>query len=98
MLGTVIKQPTDQLDYDIDFSRWLPFDDTILTVQHQVTPENEGSNNEWLAVQSVHVSGDIVKVWLVGGKTSETYKVTVIAATANGRVKEVEFKVRVKDC
>ena len=92
MLGTLIKQPADLLDYDIDFSRWLPDDDTILTVTTAVDPAEE------LAVLSAHVDSPMVKVWVSGGVNGATYKVTVTVATQGGRIKEVDFKIRVRDC
>lgn len=94
MLGAVIKQPADQLDYDIDFSRWLPEDDEILTVTTAVDPALDGE----LTVASVHVQSPWVKVWVNGGINGNSYKVSVTAATRGGRIKEVDFKVRVRDC
>lgn len=98
MLGTIMKQPTDQLDYDVDFNRWLTCDDRILTVEHKITPENKEENENWLIVKSVMIEDGIVKVWLAGGESPATYKVTIIAGTRDGRIKEIDFKVRVKDC
>jgi len=92
MLGIVPKKPADQLDYDIDFSRWLPADDTILTVTTSVEPAGE------LVVDSVHVETPIVKVWASAGNAGTTYDVAATAATAGGRIKQVNFKVRVGNC
>lgn len=91
MLGLMIKQPADDLDYDIDFGNWLPDDDTILTVETAVDVEGE------LTVDEVNVDSPVVKVWCSGGETGTTYKVTVTVATQGGRVKEVDFKIRVRD-
>lgn len=93
MLGTIIKQPADQLDYDIDYSRWLPDDDTITTVSATIDIEESE-----LEVVSTSVSESTVKVWLAGGRDGSTYKVTVVIATTGGRIKEADFKVRVRDC
>lgn len=92
MLGVVVKQPADQLDYDIDFDRWLPADDVILTVTTNVEPSGE------LVVDSVHVDSPMLKVWCSGGENGSSYKVTATVATQGGRVKEVDFKIRVRDC
>lgn len=92
MLGQMTKQPADQLDYDIDFSRWLPDDDVILTVVTAVDVEDE------LVVDQVTVDSPMVKVWCSGGTVGTTYKVTVTVSTQGGRVKEVDFKIRVRDC
>jgi hypothetical protein len=85
------KQPADQLDYDLEFSDWLTSGDTIngATAVSDVPTE--------LIIQSVSVSGQIVKVWISGGVTGSTYKVTATVTTAQGRIKELDFKIRVKE-
>jgi hypothetical protein len=90
-MQTFPKQPADDLDYDVDFSAWLPDGDTILSATAVLDVTGE------LAVAAVQVSSPIVKVWLTGGVDKASYKVTVAASTAGGRVKETEFKIRVKD-
>lgn len=92
MLGTVLKQPADQRDYDIDFSRWIPDGDTITNAQAVASPAGE------LVVESIQITDQVVKVWLSAGENGSTYTVTVTASTAGGRIKETEFKIRVRDC
>ena len=91
MLGTVQKRPNDELDYDVDFSKWLTGDDTITSVTAVVSPTGE------LAVESVSIADQAVKVWLKDGDDLNSYSVVVTVATSGGRIKEVEFKVRVRD-
>lgn len=86
------KQPADQLDYDLDFSDWLTEDDTINGA------DAVSSVPEELAIESVSVSGQTVKVWVSGGVDGSTYKITTTVTTALGRIKELDFKIRVKDC
>lgn len=85
------KQPADQLDYDMDFSDWLTESDTITSA------EAVSSIPEELEVLSVLVDSPIVKVWIAGGLDGTTYKVTSTIATSEGRIKELEFKIRVKE-
>ena len=96
MLGTVTKQPADVRDWDIEFDRWIPDDDTITTAEAIVTEIDADTD---LVVDSVQidVANHIVKVWTSGGVTGTTYKITVTAATAGGRIKETEFNIRVRD-
>lgn len=96
MLGTQTKQPADQLDYDVDFSKWLPDDDEI-TSAIAVTTEIVDETTP-LVVESVQITSQVVKVWINGGVDGSTYTVTVTASTVGGRIKETEFKIRVKDC
>jgi hypothetical protein len=91
MLATVIKQPADHLDYDVDFGRWLPSGDAVTMAETAVEPTGQ------LVIDSVQITGAIVKVWTSGGLTGESYKITVTASTSGGRIKQAEFRVRVRD-
>lgn len=90
ILGTFSKQPVEVLDYDIDCSDWLVSDDALSSATAVV-------DETGLAVDSVLISSPRVKVWLSGGTNGSTYKVTVTITTEDGRVKQVEFRVRVRD-
>lgn len=92
MLGVLFKRPDDQLDYDIDFSRWIPEDDTILSATAQVEPADSMVS----AAQTI-VQPQVVKVWLIDGQSGKTATIIVTATTAQNRVKQVEFQLRVKD-
>lgn len=89
ILAKFTKQPSDVLDYDIDFSEWLPEDDDGLTAQ--VTVESG------LTLDSFTIHGAIVKVWLSGGTSGRAYKVTVLLITVDGRSKEAEIVIKVKE-
>lgn len=95
MLGTIQKQPADQLDYDVDFSKWLPSGDTVTSAIASASTID--GDTAPLVVDSVSVTDTVVKAWISGGLDGNTYKVTVTATTAAGRVKEEEFKIRVKE-
>ena len=86
------KRPDDRKDYDVDFSRWLTTGDAISAV-NEVTVA-EGST---VAVDDYDFTDDEVKVWLIEGEIGETAHVTVEVTTTQGRVKEICFKVRVRE-
>lgn len=89
-LGNFNKQPVEVKDYDIDYSEWLSPGDTVQSAVVVVAPTG-------LVIDSTFTSDTAVKVWLSGGTTGTQYKLTVTTTTADGRVKEDEFKIRVKD-
>lgn len=91
MLGSVRKRPDDTLDYDVEFERWLSDGDVITSATATADPVS-------LVVESVAVFGTIAKVWLSGGAAGMSYKINVTATTAQGRIKEVTFNVRVVEC
>ena len=89
-LGNFTKQPVEIIDYDIDYSEWLTAGDNVQAASVEVTPIG-------LTVESTFINDHRVKIWVSGGTTGTTYKLTVTATTADGRVKQDEFKVKVKD-
>lgn len=90
ILATFIKQPADVLDYDIDYSDWLTEGDNVASVATAVSDDG-------LTISQTAVIDPIAKIWVTGGTAGETYKVTVTATTAEGRTKQDEFKIRVKE-
>lgn len=95
ILGTHTKQPADSVDYDIDYSQWLTETDGLSEDNEPevtVTPDD-------LTVESVTRDYDNhrVKVWLSGGTDGERYKVEVTTHTAEGRIREDEFFLIVRE-
>ena len=92
MLGTANKQPADQLDYDIDFERWLTDSDAVTGATATYT-----GDDATLTIQSVQIASPMVKVWIANGTDGSNYVITVTTNTAGGRIKQTEFKLRVKE-
>ena len=89
-LGNFNKQPVEVKDYDIDYSEWLTEGDNVHSATVVVSPIG-------LSVDSVFINDPRVKVWLSGGTDGTQYKLTVTMTTADGRVKQDEFKLKCKD-
>lgn len=84
------KQPAEVQDYDIDFSAYLTFHaDTAVSHVVIVDPG--------ITLMSSTLNAGVVKVWLSGGASKTSYKVTARLTTTGGRVKEAEIVVRVKE-
>ena len=90
ILASFIKQPYDRLDYDIDYSRWLSEGDEIQTVSASAEPST-------LLIDGVVNNITWVKVWLSEGVNRTRYKVTVNVVTTDGREKQDEFTIAIKD-
>lgn len=90
-MDTFNKQPAEILDYDIEAGDWLTSDDFIVTAT--------STSDTGITVQSTTVQPDqrSVKVWIAGGTSGTTYKIQVTMTTDAGRVKETEFRIRVKE-
>lgn len=91
MLGSVRKRPDDQLDYDVTFERWLADGDTVADATAVADPEG-------VIIDRVEIFGVVVKVWISGGERGASHKINVTASTAQGRVKEVTFNLRIVEC
>lgn len=89
-LATFTKQPIERLDYDVLYDDWLTPGDGLRTVQ--LTIDKPG-----LTSTQQNVSAFALKVWLAGGMDGVTYKVTVTVETDDGRIKQDEFKIKVKE-
>lgn len=91
MLGTMRKRADDTLDYDVSFEKWLSPGDVL-------TDATATADSPDLTVLSTLLSGVVAKVWLTGGIEGASYQITVTATTAQGRVKEVSFNLRIVEC
>lgn len=91
ILGTFTKQPADEWDYDIDYSEWLTAGDNVQNASVTVAPTGS------LMIDAVFINDPRVKIWVSGGTNGVTYKLTVTMNSADGRIKQDEFKLRVKE-
>lgn len=85
------KAPDDVLDYDVDFVDWLPPGDRLDAATASI-------NQASVVVDRVDVSDKVAKIWLSGGVSGESGRVTLLASTAHGRTKEICIRIRVKGC
>lgn len=83
------KQPNDHIDYDIDFSEWLTGGDIITSVDVTVSPG--------IDVTGTEISDTFVKLWIDNGTNGNSYKFSILAYTQQGREKEVDFLMKVRD-
>ena len=93
VLATFLKQPADEQDYDVSFVDWL----AALT---DTAPGPLGLSvtcDTGIALGDTELLNGVAKVWLSGGLDGVTYKVTLTLHTFNGRTKQVEIKIKVKE-
>jgi|TARA_B110000908_G_scaffold146339_1_gene177257 hypothetical protein len=91
IIGTVIQQPTENLDYDIDYASLVTTpEDTLSTVVASVTPAG-------LTVSGLVANTTTGKLWATGGVNGVEYTVTIVTTTVQGRIKEDEIIVLVEE-
>lgn len=91
ILETYEQQPRERLDYDVHFDDWMSPGDALDAATVTVEVDKPGLNVFFT------ISGNTVKVWVEQGVNKTTYKVTVTAETDDGRKKQDEFIVKIKD-
>lgn len=88
-MNIFFKQPSETLDYDFYFSEWMPSGDSLASSVVVAPGLTLGAKTE--------PGGSIVKQFISGGVDQATYKVTCTITTAQGRVKEVDITIMVRD-
>lgn len=100
ILGKFTKQPAETLDYDIDFSEFLSDGDTLVSTGDPPVPSPLDvvvAPSGLTLGPTLVIDGLVIKQWVSGGTDGQKYKITLTATSNAGRVKQVEFTVRVKD-
>lgn len=83
-----LKQPNETLDYNFDFSLWMPTGDSIAS--STVTAD------AGITLGTKTNTGNTVQQF-ISGSTEGTYKVTCRITTTQGRIKEAEILIQVMD-
>lgn len=83
------KTADETLDYDINFERWLSEPDAVVDAAVTTDPG--------ITIERVQIFSSIVKVWVSGGEIYRNYDIKTLATTAEGRVVEVCFNLRITD-
>lgn len=90
ILGRFIKQPSETLDYPVDFTDWFAGRTGDSIASYTATTD--------AGITAVHArDGFVVTMVLSGGTAGTSYKATVRITTTAGLVKETEFVVKVKE-
>lgn len=91
LLGTVVKQPIDVIDVVVDFTKFFKArqSDSIVSC---VSAADAG-----ITLGTNEISGRRIRQWQSGGADGTSYKVTLTMTSQEGRVKQVEYRVRVRE-
>lgn len=89
------QQPSERLDYDIDFAS------LFLSALGDSAPGPTGvevfAQPDGITIDDFDLNQGKVKIWLTGGTSGVTYKITARVTSTAGRVKEAEIAVKVKE-
>lgn len=97
-LGSYIdKDPGATLVYSIDWSDWLPGNDTISTVSFAIASPTPTDANDMDIVSSGIITGNITYAEISGGLTSNVYPVATTITTADGLTDVRRFRIKVQN-
>lgn len=86
-----MKDPSDVLDYSLNWTEFLEDDaDTITSSSWAVTPSG-------LTLGENQYASGITTVWVSGGTSRETYTITNTITTESGRTIERSVRLPVRD-
>lgn len=88
-MPTYAKDPTEELDYSVDWSEWVPERDTLATATWSVPAD-------LTQPKPPSQDGSKVTVWLAGGEVGQTYPVVCRIVTTAGRKAERTFYVHIE--
>ena len=85
-----VKDPEERLDYLFDFTDWMPPGDYISTVTIEapqgVAIDSPPSNNNTQ-----------VQIWAQGGTLDDSYDISAVANTFEGRTAKRSFTLSIKE-
>jgi hypothetical protein len=95
------KQPSENLDYDFDWTDWMPLGDnvqsTVMTADSGITLGAKEQGEYISDVWTLNPAGNIIKQFVSGGTADKDYKITCVMTTLQGRIDEREIRIRVRD-
>jgi hypothetical protein len=98
-MDSFTKQPSEALDYDIDLTEWATTGDTVTKTEVSVDSSVYAGSYASTGID-ISISNDttfIPKLWVSNGVDGTVYLVSVQITTSEGRLKEVDFKMKIKE-
>ena len=92
IIGTILQQPQEVLDYDVDYTGFFSSTDSLLNDSIADTGSTAViTPDENVAIEVVKSSDTVLKLIISSVKADTEFKVTIKMVTNNGRVKEDEL-------
>lgn len=84
-----VKDPDARLDYEIDWSEWLPTGDTIIVSTWEC-------DDDAVTLEDATSDDDSATVFVGGGVIGTSYLVTNRIETGQGRINDQTIKIKIK--
>lgn len=95
LIGRFKIQPREVHRINVGYSKWLADGETLSLISTEVSPTTETPFEIASVVMDVDSKG--IAMLLGGGEDGEIYKITVLATTTQGQVKEDEIEFHVQE-
>ena len=93
-IGSYRKQPREELDYFIDYNKWLVAGETITALTLEIQPETDPPLAKSDTVTTDNV---VIGFRLSEGVSGASYQITALATASDGQVVEREFRLAVEE-
>lgn len=91
LIGKALQQPNELLSYEVSFVSWLA--DRGLTASSATVSVEDG-----LTLHTYTLVSGVVRFWVSGGTSGQTYKATVRLICSPGDLrKEAEVKIAIRE-
>ena len=92
IVGAVVQQPDERLDYDIKYTEWFNGEGDAID---SAVVEVVGAGS--LTSQAVISDAETIKLWVLGGDAGEEYTLELTMTSVSGRIKQDELIVKIED-
>ena len=94
-LGRFRQQPSEILDYSVDYSQWLPAGETVVASGIDTSPVTDpplGVSNQF-----INDDGNLIGFRISEGLSGSDYQLTIKGTTSVGQLVEREFNITVEE-
>ena len=92
----IAKDPTAQLVYSLDWSKWLKGTDTVATVSHTLQVRANDPQPLIKVSEGLADTNHTTYCQISGGQVGKIYTVTARITTSNGAVDSRSFRIKVE--
>lgn len=100
-INSILKDPSANLDYDFDWTDWLPDGDTIsssaVTADDGITLGSKQQGDYVADLWTPSATGSVIKQFISAGTARNDYRVTCRITTSESRVDERTIVLMVRD-
>lgn len=92
------KQPSEKLEYTVQYSDWLVTGQTLSSAVISVAREAPDTSPGTLVVSGPFITDTTTLTYLLdAGEDGDDYKITILTTMSNGEVKETDISLAIEE-